>query len=309
MPSLPSASRERALAVAAGAVAVLCGVGIAVQSRLNSGLVVLLVAVTALPSGRAGVRALVAAVRDRTVPVRSLLGGAVGAFFVFSQGFAAGLVGVALFTIAYVAGQSVGGVVIDRIGVAGLSPKRITAPRILGAALALLAVAVASWGRIGDGGAPAWVYLLPIVAGIGSGWQQACNGLVRHVARSALVATALNFVVGTLLLVLAWAVVLVVEGLPRGEVRSPVLLTGGIVGLAFIFGMAVIVRRLGVLVLTLGAIAGQLAAAVALDAWVPAAGHRLEPATVVGSVVALGAVVVAALPGLRRRARPAPLVE
>ena len=53
----------------------------------------------------------------------------------------------------------------------------------------------------------------------------------------------------------------------------------------------------------------DVAAAVALDAWVPAAGHRLEPATVVGSVVALGAVVVAALPGLRRRARPAPLVE
>jgi transporter family-2 protein len=320
MSSLSSTSHARWITVGAVVVAVLCGAGMALQSRLNGGLgielgsataaalwsfgsgcVILLVVLAALPSGRAGVVSLVGALRSGTVPWWGLTGGVVGAFFVLSQGLAAGLIGVALFTVSYVAGQSIGSVVIDRLGVAGMHPRHITWPRILGAVLALAAVMLASWGRIGESGAPVWAYVLPFIAGAFVGWQQAVNGLVRHAAGSGLVATGVNFAVGAVLLGIAALVTVIVSGPPAGALRSPVLLLGGIVGIGFILGMAVVVRRLGVLVLGLGTIAGQLAAAVALDAAFPAAGHPLQLTTILASAVALVAVTIAAVPRLFRR--------
>ena len=323
MPSLASAPSARWLTVGAVTVAVLCGAGMALQSRLNGGLglelgsataaalwsfgsgfVILVVVLAVMPSGRAGVAALVGALRSGALPWWGITGGVVGAFFVFSQGLAAGLIGVALFTVAYVAGQAIGSVVIDRLGVAGMHPRHITWPRILGAVLALAAVVLASWGRIGEAGAPVWAYVLPFIAGALVGWQQAVNGLVRHAAASGLVATGVNFAVGAVLLGIAALVSLLVSGPPPGELHSPILLLGGVVGIGFVLGMAVVVRRLGVLVLGLGTIAGQLAAAVALDAAFPAAGHPLQLTTILGCAVALVAMVIAAVPGLfRRRAR------
>ena len=261
-----------------------------------------------MPAGRAGVRALITSLRNGTLPWWGLTGGVVGAFFVFSQGLAAGLIGVALFTVAYVAGQSIGSVVFDRIGVAGMHPRHITWPRVLGASLALAAVVLASWGRIGESGAPIWAYLLPFIAGATVGWQQAVNGLVRHAAGSGLIATAANFTIGAVLLGIAALIVLIVDGPPAGTVHTPVLLLGGIVGIGFVLGMAVIVRRLGVLVLGLGTIAGQLVAAVVLDAAFPANGHPIQATTVIASAIALGAVALAALPRLvrTRGSDPAP---
>ena len=320
MTSLPIASHARWLTVGAVAVAVLCGAGMALQSRLNGGLgvelgsataaalwsfgsgfLILVVVLAVMPSGRAGVVALVRALRSGALPWWGITGGLVGALFVFSQGLAAGLIGVALFTVSYVAGQSIGSVVIDRLGVAGMHPRHITWPRILGAVLALAAVVLASWGRIGEAGAPVWAYLLPFIAGVTVGWQQAVNGLVRHAAGSGLVATGVNFAVGAVVLGLAALVAVLVTGPPTGELQTPIFLLGGLVGIGFVLGMAVVVRRLGVLVLGLGTIAGQLAAAVALDAAFPAAGHPLQLTTILGSAVALTAVAIAAVPALFRR--------
>lgn len=322
MPSLPTTRRERWATAGAVVVAVLCGGAMAAQSRVNGGLAVdigspsaaalwsfgsggllLLALLAVVPSGRAGAFALVTAVRTGALPRWALLGGAVGAFFVLSQGLAAGLIGVALFTVSYVAGQSIGSVVIDRVGVARMAPRPITPPRIVGALVAIAAVVVASWGRIGESGAPAWAYALPFIAGAALGWQQAVNGLVRHATGSGLVATAVNFAVGSVALAVVAVVALVVVGPPSSAPSSPVLLLGGLLGIGFILGMAVVVRRLGVLVLGLGTIAGQLGAAVALDAAFPAAGHPLSAATVIGALIALAAVLIAAV---RPRGRRAP---
>lgn len=313
--------RERGIMALSLVVALLCGAGMALQSRVNSGLaeeldsasaaaiwsfgsgcVILLVLVACIPSGRAGTAKLVRGLRDGTVPYWALGGGAVGAWFVLSQGLSGALIGVAMFTVAIVAGQTVGSMVIDRIGVAGLPARTITVTRALGAILALAAVILASWGRIGEAGAPWWAYLMPLVAGAGTGWQQAVTGLVRHASDSGLVATAVNFLVGTVLLGIGALVVLIASGPPTGSVRSPILLIGGIVAIGFIFGMAVVVRRIGVLLLGLGTIAGQLAAALVLDALFPVAGHPLEALTVGGAVVALIAVVIAAIPSRASRA-------
>jgi transporter family-2 protein len=53
-------------------------------------------------------------------------------------------------------------------------------------------------------------------------------------------------------------------------------------------------------------VAGQLLGAVLLDVLVPAAGDHLTLASVLGTVITLVAVVVAALPPRRRSERMAP---
>lgn len=314
-------SRENLLTAGAVLVAVLCGAGIAIQARVNGGLavewgsapaaafwsfgsgtVIVLILVALLPSGRAGTRALFRGLRDGSVPWWALTSGVVGAYFVLAQGISAGLIGVAMFTVAIVAGQSVGSLVLDRIGVAGLPARRVTLLRAVGAVLAVGAVIVASWGRIGESGAPWWAYLLPVIAGAVTGWQQAVTGLIREQTRSGLVATTASFVVGAVLLGLLYAGSVAIEGPPPGRLESPIMLTGGIVAIGFIFGMAVIVRRLGVLLLGLGTIAGQLIAAVLLDLAAPTEGQPLTLTTVVGCAVALVAVLIASL---RTRRSPA----
>lgn len=307
-------SRQKLLTAGALLVAVLSGAGMAVQARVNGGLaiewgsasaaaiwsfgsgcVISIVLVALVPSARAGTRSLFRGLRDGSIPWWALSSGVVGAWVVFAQGLVAAVIGVALFTVAIVAGQSVGSLVLDWRGVAGLPPRRISLARAVGAALGIVAVIVASWGQIGQAGAPLWMYLIPLVAGLAAGWQQAVNGLVRGATRSGLVATAVSFVVGTVLLGLLFLGSLVVDGPVRGRVDSPILLIGGLLAIGFVFGLAVTVRRLGVLLLSLGTIVGQLTGAVVLDLVVPTAGRTLALTTVIGCGIALGAVAIASL--------------
>ena len=75
-------------------------------------------------------------------------GGVFGALLVACQGITVASIGVALFTVAVVGGQIACSLVVDRLGIgpAGVSP--ITATRAVGAALAVVAVAVAARGGV-----------------------------------------------------------------------------------------------------------------------------------------------------------------
>src|SRR5688500_2532083 len=115
--------------------AVLVGVLTAAQARINgelgarledgltaatvsfsTGLVILFVLSAALPVGRRGLAALVSGVRARTIPWWMLLGGLAGALSVATQGLTVAIIGVSLFTVGLVAGQTVNGLLLDRIG-------------------------------------------------------------------------------------------------------------------------------------------------------------------------------------------------
>ena len=147
-------SEHGAIGAAVGG-AVLIGALTALQARINgslgaglgdgivaaavsfsSGLVILVALSVLLPEGRRGFGRLVDGIRSRTVPVWMLLGGLVGAFTVASQGLTVATIGVALFTVGFVAGQTTGGLVLDRVGYgpAGVVPG--TARRLGGGALA-----------------------------------------------------------------------------------------------------------------------------------------------------------------------------
>lgn len=292
------------------ALAVTGGAAVAVQSRINgtladevgsgylaavisfgTGLVLLAVAVGCSGRARAGLHRLRAALRDGRLSAWQCLGGLGGAFFVASQGLAVGALGVAVFIVAFVTGQSVGSIVVDRWGLGPGGVRLVTLPRAVGPVLTVIAVAIAMADDAGPTSALV-LAVLPLLAGMGSAWQQAVNGRVRAAADGVLAATFVNFVVGTTALVVALGVATVVEGVPDGGLPTdPLLYTGGIIGMAFIAVSAAVVHRIGVLVLSLAMIAGQITGALVLDVVAPDAAPP-GPLIYAGAALTLVAVAI-----------------
>ncbi len=259
----------------------------------GSGLLILLVVLAFVPKGRAGLAVVVDDLRTRRAPVWSVLGGVAGAFFVLSQGITGAVIGVALFSVALVAGQTISGLVLDRIGFGPNGAAGFTWPRLTGAALAVVAVTWSMSSQLA-GNFPIWMLLMPVVAGFGSGWQSAVNGRLRARSGSALTATFVNFLVGTTALVLVAVVRNSIAGWPTALPAEPVLYLGGLIGCVFIGVNAFLVAHTGVLLLGLGTVAGQLFASVTIDAIAP--GHTpLGASTVIGALLALVAVCIATI--------------
>lgn len=294
----------------------LSGMLIGVQSRINgglgqelgsgivaaffsfgSGLVILAVIMIFATRSREGLRSLAGAVKRREFPVWGLIGGAMGAFFVLGQSLIAPVIGVALFTVGIVAGQVVGGLLIDRAGLGPSGRVNPTLPRLIGTALVIAAVLLSVAGslRTGDLEGSAWLVVIPLFLGAGVAFQSAANGLVRSAAQSAISATFLSFVVGTLLLAVLAGVTVLTQGRPQSWPDQPLLYIGGVLGVIFIGVMAMFVRTAGVLLLGMASVAGQLVASVLLEFSFPLAGG-VSLGLLVGASVALVAVVIAAIP-------------
>ncbi|WP_348788494.1 DMT family transporter [Leifsonia sp. NPDC080035] len=300
--------------------AIVCGAGVALQSRINgelghrlgdgftaaaisfgSGLIILIVALAIAPAGRRGLRRVGGALRGGELRWWYVMGGAAGSFLVLSQGIAAAALGVALFTVSVVAGQTVSGLVLDRIGLGPGGRRPLTPARLAGAIVALIAVAWAVSAEFG-GSVPVWMMLLPLIAGLGMGWQQAVNGQVRVLAESALTATFINFLVGTVVLLVLMFVDWAFAGLPNPLPTEPWLYIGGAIGCVFIGASALLVRITGVLLLGLATIAGQLVTALLLDVFAPTTGGPIPFSTIGGTALALVAVAVASIRWGSRRA-------
>ncbi|MGS2614274.1 DMT family transporter [Micromonospora sp. LZ34] len=314
-PVLPASRRILGVGLATAS-----GVAVAVQSRINGelgvrladgiaaavvsfglGLLVLLVLVPATPGARRGLAALRRALATGELRPVQCLGGVCGAFLVATQGLTIGALGVAVFTVAVVAGQSGSSLAVDRAGVGPTGRQPITGRRLAGAALTVVAVLLAVGDRFGDPAALA-LAVLPLLAGVGIAWQQAVNGRVRVATGSALTATLVNFTAGTLALLVTFAVDVAVRGRPAGGFPAePWLYLGGPIGIVFIAVAAAIVRFTGVLLLGLATIAGQVVGAVLLDVLLPTEASHPGPATLIGAALTLVAVLVTALGPAPRR--------
>ena len=302
----PGALRASPAALAVAA-AVTSGALVALQQRINgelnlalgdavlaalvsfvTGLVAVVVVVAARPASR---RAL-GAVRD--VPWWARLGGLGGASLVAVGAAAAPRIGVALLTVGIVAGQTSGGLVVDRLGLGPGGPRAVTVPRLAGAALCLLAVAISAAGD-GARAASPLLLLLVVLAGFLIATQQALNGRVRAATGDAAVATLVNFVVGTAALALGVALTAAAGGLGARDWPGPAewyLYLGGPMGATFVGVAALVVRRLGVLRLGLAVTAGQLAGALLLDVALPVTDEPIALLTVLGAALTLVAVGV-----------------
>lgn len=263
-----------------------------------SGFLILTLALSVSARGRAGVSTIIRELRAGALPWWAILGGMGGGFLVLTQGLVAGVLGVALFSVAVVAGQTLGAMWLDARGAAGLSQVGMSWSRGLGTALVVAGVVISVELWAGASGAVSWAFALPLVAGAGTGVQQALNGRIRTRASSALAATWVNFLVGTLTLIVVWIVLLPVTGGP-GEFPSEWwLYAGGLVGTLFIPIQTITVHRIGVLGLGVSLVTGQIVGSIALDLFFPVAEGTLGVFTVAGAVVT---VIGSALVTLSRR--------
>lgn len=312
---MTQARRLSAPVALGGAVAI--GVMTAIQARINGvlgvavdngivaglisfavGLAALTVVIACIPSARRGVGRLREGIRDREIPFWMLLGGACGALTVSTQGITAGVLGVSLFTVGVVAGQTLHGLVLDRIGFGPAGVVAVTPGRVIGGALALAAVGISLSGDV-LATAPLWMLLLPFAAGVGIAWQAATNGRLAQRVRSPIAATLMSFIAGTLALIAAAGISVAVRGMPDAPPAEPWLYLGGFLGSAYILLGAFIVAHTGVLLMGLGSVLGQLTTSVVIDlVWPAASGPALWQ--IVGMVVVAVASVVVALPRRRR---------
>ena len=285
--------------------AVVSGGLVAVQQRINGELGhdlhdPLLAAVVSFGSGLVVMSVLVlhrTAVLPglRDVPWWSRLGGLGGATLVAVGATAAPRIGVALLTVGLVSGTTVAALLVDRSGLGPGGRRPVTGERLGGAALCLLAIALSA--REGLRAASPLLLGLVVLAGGLISVQQALNGRVRG-ATDAVVATFLNFTVGTTALVVALAVQALASGVRADRwPAQPWLYLGGPIGCVFIAMAAVTVGTLGVLRLGLATTAGQLLGGLLLDL-----DRGISAATVATVVLTLVAVAVS---GLRARAVPA----
>jgi len=315
--------RHRLLVAIACLATVAAGLGVAAQHRVNgelgqvigdgftaalisfsSGLVILLVASAVSPRARSGFRAIRPLVASGELRWWMLLGGLGGAFLVLGQSLVAGILGVAIFTVATVTGQTAMGLWIDATGFAGGRRAPVTPQRLIGTVLTLAAVVVAVGPEIG-GQVPVAALVLPLLAGLGVGAQAAVNGRVRVATDSPIAATTINFIAGTAALAVVAGLHLLISGLPESLPSDPVLYLGGAIGAGFIAIQTITVARIGVLLLGLCLVMGQLIGALVLDLVAPI-GVPTTASTALGAALTLVGVLVTAIPARGRGPRPSP---
>ena len=298
------------------------GVLAAVQSRINAdlakhlespylaafvsfgiGCLGLVVIVLARPGERRAAREYASDLVSGRFEWRYAIGGLGGAFLVFTQALTVGVLGVALFIVSVVAGQTLAGAALDRVGFGPGEPRRLSPARLIGAALMVASVALALASGLSN--SVPWLSLaLPFLAGVGVGLQTGANGIVTAHTGSFLVSALGNFTMGSLALGIAAAISVAETPLGGSFPTNPILYLGGLIGLTYIAGSAALVRYTGVLVLSGASIAGQIIGSVMLDAFDP--GVHLSPLTIVGAALTLLAAVVIAgyLPLPSRRQVP-----
>ncbi len=268
----------------------------------GSGLVLLTILVCALPSARRGAVSLRSALAHRRLRPYEVLGGLGGAYFVATQGIAVGTIGVALFIVAFTAGQSASSLAVDHLGWSPHGRHAVTSPRVVAALLAVVAVVLTAGERLVDGMDVLIVLfaLLAFLAGTLQAVQQALNGRVSAVA-GPWATTWNNFLVGTIALVCVLLVSLLADGDVDGLPRTWWLYLGGVLGIGFIWIAAWTVRIHGVLVLGLCMIAGQVITAELIDVL----GHdsHVGAVGVIGGVLTLVGVLIALVAGRRAPAR------
>ena len=278
-------------------------VALAALISFGSGLLVLtLFAAAHRPVGR-GVTALLRAVGRRQVPLWTVLGGLAGAFFVLSQGLAAGTLGITFFVLCFVAGQAVMALLVDHFGWGPNGRTALSGGRVAGAVMAVLAVAISGAGLVASVHVSSLLLLLavlPLAAGALNSLQQGINGRLA-VRSGAWVTTWNNFFVGTLGLLVFLAVSLLLPGRLTGLPASPWLYLGGLCGVGFIWASSVTVRVHGVLVVGVFAVAGQVLTA-AVIALVTAAG-TVGPTTWLAVLASLLGAAVVGLSGRPGRTR------
>ena len=246
------------------------------------------------PAVKAGIVRLRTAVRNGEIPRWRLLAGALGGSFVAIQTSVVPLIGVAVYSVASLAGQTATSLIVDRIGLTGGGPKLISPRRVGAALMTVFAVFVSVLDKIEAHSFSFIAVFLAVVAGALVGVQRALNGQINEHSGQSYTTSLLNFITGTSFLVI-FIVILILLGqielqpLPHGPWW---IYTGGVIGVIYIASTSLIVQHLGVLTFTLFSVGGQLFGSLLLDLYAPSEGVSVSWYLVTGIAMTYIGVVV-----------------
>lgn len=263
------------------------------------------VAIYALTSKkvRHGLKELFAAVESGLLPRWRLLAGALGGSFVALQTSIVPIIGVALYSVASIAGQTAVSLFVDRIGLTGGGPKMISPRRVTAAVITVLAVLLSVWDKLQGVDFSIFAVFLAGCAGALVGVQRALNGQINEYSKESYATSLLNFITGTSFLALFLSGLIIfgnneLKPLPTGPLW---VYSGGIIGVIYIAFTSLIVQHLGVLTFTLVSVGGNLLGSLLLDLYLPTEGISVSGYLVSGIAMTYLGVLVGG--GQSRRAR------
>ena len=273
--------------------------------RLNNGLQaafisfgsgLILIAIISLfnPTIKSGVRRLRAAVVAKEIAPWTLFAGALGGTFVAVQTQIVPLIGVAIYSVASIAGRGATSLIVDRIGLTGGGKKAITPRRIAAAFVTVLAVLISVLDRIEAKDLSLIAVFFAGLAGAIVGVQRAMNGLINEHSQQSFTTSLLNFIMGTTTLGIVLLIAVAIGkvefvALPAGPWW---IYMGGVIGVIYIAFTSTIVQHLGVLTFTIFSTGGQLIGALFIDLISPTKGVSVSAYLVSGIVMTFLGVLV-----------------
>ena len=301
--------------------AAISGLMIAVQARANgelsyrmgnpieaalvsfgSGLIIISLISAFNPAIKAGIRNLRGALKRKEIPLWTLFAGMLGGSFVAVQTQIVPIIGVAIYSVASIAGQTAASLVVDRIGLTGGGKKRITVRRVAAAGITVLAVLISVLDRLEANNLSVLAVLLGCFAGAIVGVQRALNGQINESTQQSFTTSLLNFIMGTTILVIFLGLGMLINrteivSLPAGPWW---MYTGGTIGIIYIAFTSTIVQHLGVLTFTLISVGGQLVGSLLIDFYSPTEGVNVSVYLVTGIVMTYVGVIVGGVGNLPR---------
>ncbi len=233
---------------------------------------------------RIGFSAIIKAANVKALPSWRLGAGVLGAAFVAVQTHVVPIAGVALFSVAALAGQTGISLWVDHQGVAGGVKLVITKKRVLAAVITVVSVAISVWDRFAMSNFSILPIGLAVLAGGWVGVQRALNGQINSHSSNSFATSQLNFITGTsfLILLLIGRAIIFDEALLSFATGPWWMYLGGSLGVLYIAFSAVSVQHLGVLEFTLLSVGGMLLGALFLDLIAPTAGTSISPYLLTG---------------------------
>jgi transporter family-2 protein len=239
---------------------------------------------------RNGFKELVRAVKAGELRWWILLAGIGGSLYVSMQSIAVPQIGVAIFTICIVGGQTLSSLLVDKVGFSSRGKQHITVPRVFTALMTLIAVMVAVYPELGTSKFKIITVFLCIFAGVVGSFQFAMNSQINQVTNRPIVTTWLNFFVGTIFIAAALAVDFAKGGSIEDLPHNAWVYIGGPCGLIFIAVASKVVKSMGVLNFVLFSVTGQLVGALLLDWIIPTHKGGLNGYLFTGTAITLASI-------------------
>ena len=236
------------------------------------------------PKLRSAFKEIFKAVKEGQMRPWTLIAGALGASFVAMQTYVVPIAGVALFTVASLAGQTAISLWVDQLGLSGGVKSVITKRRVIAALITVFAVLVSTWDRLPMSNFSVLAIGLALFAGTWVGFQRALNGKINSFSKRAFATAQLNFITGTSFLfsLLLLRSIFTDHSISNFTTAPWWMFLGGSIGVLYIALSSHVVQHLGVLEFTLFSVGGMLIGSLLIDLIFPTPGTVISPYLLIG---------------------------